>query len=436
MLKEKFRALFSKKDYDDKGKYKINADYVRFYAREECYRELMVSYLPMLPLLEHTVKLEEADYILYMHMYARCEEYSEFVVRQLRQISKIRKEGAEIIVLGKAANAEKLLHGEISNITFWGDHFTEKLGKKFDMPIKEKYFVYDDIKKQLCVWPVNGCLLKCKFCRRCYMDIKFESLSLEEIKANLDKVKEASPELLHTISLRAENLTEYGIDLYGKPMLHKVIDLIDSYDEVKEIKIPIGICIGEITKEILDSLCRSKKFKKIAMNIEAGSDRLLKLVGKPHTLENVRYIFNKIHEENPDVYISTNVILGLPTEDIYDILETAKLIADIRPSYLQINMFVCTKDLPLASYPQVSESCAKYHLKLLLKFLKSLKLDTPLNLLCMCREIEKNPNSRHYVRKMSKLNSMNEKNVRYGYLPRFFMQEVVFKNNSCTIRRL
>ena len=140
-----------------------------------------------------------------MHMYARCDDYSDFVAKQLENIAKSRKPGAEIIVLGKAANAEKLLNGSISNITFLGDHFTEKLGKKFDMDIKEEYFVYDDHEKHLAIWPVDGCLNKCKFCRRSYMEIKFESLSLETIRTNLDLIRLDTPELMRKISKLLKN---------------------------------------------------------------------------------------------------------------------------------------------------------------------------------------------------------------------------------------
>ena len=166
----------------------------------------MVSYFPMLPLLEEQVRIEEADYILYCHAYARCEDMSHVVLKELKYLDSIRKPGAEIIVVGKAANAERLLNGSIKNITFWMSHFTEKLGKKFGLDIKEQYFVWDDEKKRLAIWPVDGCLRKCHFCRRSYMYIPFESLSLETIRQNLDFIRDTEPEKLKTICLRAENL--------------------------------------------------------------------------------------------------------------------------------------------------------------------------------------------------------------------------------------
>lgn len=424
-ISEKQRKLFDFPEYDKLGKYKINADFVRYYTQEECYRELMVSYYPMLPLLEHTVPFEEADYILYMHMYARCEDYSEFVVKQLQEIAKNRKDGAEIIVLGKAANAEKLLNGAISNITFWGDHFTEKLGKKFDMDIREQYFVYDDIEKHLAIWPVDGCLNKCKFCRRTYMEIKFESLSLQTIRTNLEQIRLKTPELMKKVSIRAENLTEYGIDIYGKPMLHELIYLIDSYDEVEEIEFPIGICIGEITTEILEALCSSKKITELYMNLETGSDRLLKLIGKKHTCEQARYIYSKIYESNPNVKIFTTIMLGLPTEDMGDVLDTAKLIIETRPNHILCNYFICSPNSPLAKYPQLSESCRQYHLEEFINLLYKLPVEKNYEFKVECYMINKN--SRKNIKAREKLKEENEELQKYGFLPAHLGMEVEFK---------
>ena len=394
--------------------FKINADYVKFYSQDECYRELMVSYFPMLPLLENTVTLEEADYILYMHLYARCEDMSEWVVQQLTKLASLRKEGAEIIVVGKAANAEKLLNGSIENITFWGDHFTEKLGQKFGIDIKEQYFVYDDIEEHLAIWPVDGCLQKCKFCRRSYMDIKFESLSLEIIEENLNAIKEKHPEHLTTISLRAENLTEYGIDVYGKPMLHKLIELIDSYDEVKNIEFPIGLSIGEITPEILDSLCNSKKITLLYANLEAGSDRLLKLIGKKHTREQAIYVFTKIRESHPDIEIHSTVMLGLPTETVSDILALAHLVGKAQPDRILANHYIMSPNHPLSKFPQITDSQREYHLKMFLKYLKhfakrNLEVDHP--------AIFKKRNSKKTITLKENLKRQNETNSKKGILP-------------------
>ena len=355
----------------DRSRFKINADFIHSNNIQECYREQMVSFIPMLPLLEDEVRIEEADYILYSHAFASCEDMSHVVLSELEYINKIRKPGAEIIVVGKAANVEPLLNGSIQNITFWMSHFTEKLGQKFGLDIKEEYFVWDDQEKHLAIWPVDGCLQKCKFCRRSYMHIPFESLKLETIKQNLDFIRDTEPDKLNCISLRAENLTEYGIDIYGEQCLEKVIDLIDSYEEVKTIKFPIGMCIGEITSKILDSLCSSKKVKMISLNLEAGTDRLLNLIGKKHTVADAIHVYDKLRETHPQLKIYTTVMLGLPTEQMTDVIDLAKLIGRAQPDRVLCNYYIRAPRQPLASLPQISDSLREYHLKILLNELSN-----------------------------------------------------------------
>lgn len=417
-IEEQKQILFSRPNYvnPESVRYKINADYLKFYAREECYRELLVSYLPMLPLLEKTVHFEEADYILYMHMYARCDDMSDWVAKQLQEIAEHRKEGAEIIVVGKAANAEKLLNGSISNITFWGDHFAEKLGKKFGFDIKEQYFVYDEKEKHLAIWPVDGCLQKCKFCRRSYMDIKFESLSLDVIKQQLDFIQAHAPELLLTISLRAENLTEYGIDIYGKQMLHELIQLIASYPEVKQIKIPIGLSIGEITPEILDAMCSCNKLVDIAMNLEAGTDRLLKVLGKKHTCEQAIHVFTKLREALPGLKINSTVMIGLPTEGFDDIWGLANLIGKTQPDNVLCNIYASSPRHPLAKLPQISHSLSEYHLRLLLDWIR---YTVRRELTFKHEYIYKRPKSRRARRAKAELKSDNAVYLQHGLLPRY-----------------
>ncbi len=421
-LEEKRRRLFSVGEYanPDEVKFKINADFLKMNCREECYRELMVSYFPMLPLLEETVELKDADYIIYMNPYARCQDVSDVAVDEINFLAKIRKPNAEIIVVGKAANAEKLLDTPIERITFWGDHFTEKLGKKFGFDIKEQYFVYDEEHKHLAIWPVDGCLQHCKFCRRTYMDIKFESLSLDYIMDELDFIEAHSPEMLRHISLRAENLTEYGLDIYGHQELHALIKLIERYRKVKEVSLDIGMAIGEITPEILEAICKSKKISGIYLSLEAGSDRLLELIGKKYTIKHAIYVVNKIREAHPNIYIGVTVMIGLPTEEMSDIYGLADLIVKTEVDYVHCNYYIAAPRQPLAKLPQMSKSLREYHLKI---FLKAVKDAHKRKVHIQHYEIFKKPKSRKNLREKDWLERVNENTL----FPGHFGVETIFE---------
>lgn len=395
-LEEKADALFSEPTYVERGNlpFNINADYLKsnsYYFRE-CDRELYVSLFPMLPLLEKTVALEDADYILYSHQYARIEDMSPFVLKQLREIDQLRRPGAEIIVVGKASNAEQLLAGSIKNITFWPSHYTELVGKKFGTNITDEYFVYDEDYGILNIWPVNGCLRKCKFCRRTYMDIPFESLSLGYIKARLDWYKENCPEKLCIIRLRAENLAEYGLDIYQRQALPDLIDLVSSYDEVKEIRIGLTIC--EITDDILDAMRRSGKISYVEMNPEAGSNRLLQVIGKEHTRERTIYIATKLREVYPDIFLNCVAMVGLPTETLSDVYALADLCIQMGVNTITLNRYGATPRSPLNSLPQLSPQLQEYHLRLAVRLIKSKKLAIEGDLMSIIYERKLKRNSR------------------------------------------
>lgn len=363
-------------------KYKINSSWVTFncWNASECEREMMVSFFPMIPLLEQNVKFMEADYIIYAHPYARVEDMSPSVIKDLEYIAEKRKPNAEIIVVGKATNAEKLLNNSIPNITFYESHYTEALGKRFDFDIKDEHFVYDSNTGFLNIWPVNGCLKHCKFCRRCYMNIPFESISLEKIKEELDYIKETNPELMRCVNLRAENLTEYGIDIYGEPRLHELIDLVDSYAEVKQISSAIGLAISEINDNILNSLCKSQKVNFIPLNLEVGSNRLLHLTDKGHTREQAIQIYKKLREAHPNIYIQSTIMIGFPTETLTDIYELAELIKETAPNFVLCNFVGIQPKSPLANLQPLPRALKEYHQRFLLQLLKNQERSIPLEI--------------------------------------------------------
>ncbi len=403
--------------------YKINSDFLKFNLIYECDREIEVSYWQMLPLINKSFPIEEADYIIYGHFYARFHNFQDEVKRQIEELAKLRKPEAKIIVVGKACNVMPHLDPNLEDILFFESHYAEKLGEYFNVPMKEEYFVFDNDKDWLNIWPVDGCLRKCGFCRRSYMHIPFESLPLEYIKDMLDWYKENNPWMLNHIMLRAENLTEYGIDIYSRQALPELIKLLDSYTEINAISIMIGLAICEINDEILDALCSSKKMYNVYTNIETGSNRLLELIGKGHTKERAIEVFRRLRESNPNILLHTNVMLGLPTETIADIVELADLVNQIEPNSLYVLKYRQDPLQPLAIYPYMSDEIWAYHLKSFLRFVRQGKRNIPLRIDTIKVPQLKN---RKYNREMA----IVQKEREYHYEDRDLWQKILLPRNK------
>ncbi len=353
-------------------KLKINAEYVNYNIAFECYRERMVNFMYLLPLMKKQVALEEADYILYMHSYARVDDMGWVAKKDLLEIDARRKPGAEIVVIGKACNVRDILDCEIKNITYFEDNFIKKVGRKFGQKkICGAFAAFDDDTGKLSIWPVDGCKNKCAFCRRTYMHIPFHSVSIERIQRLLDWTQKNYPEWLKIISLRAENITEYGLDLYGERCFYKVLELMNNYPEIEVIECPIGICIGELSEKDIEALCKLKAdISMLGINLEVGTDRLLELIKKPHTVAQAVKSIEQVRSAHPELHHHSTVMVGIPTETLKDIDTLADLLVDLEVDNVMINKCGISKRCPLAAYPQLSPSLVEYHQTRLVQLLK------------------------------------------------------------------
>ena len=68
-----------------KYKYKICAEPLQRNIYQDCYREQLVSFFQMAPLMNKTVPLEEADYILYANPFARVQDFTDSVLEELKE---------------------------------------------------------------------------------------------------------------------------------------------------------------------------------------------------------------------------------------------------------------------------------------------------------------------------------------------------------------
>lgn len=80
-------------DYNShiKYKYKICAEPLQRNIYQDCYREQLVSFFQMAPLMDKTVPLEEADYILYANPTARVQDFTDSILEELEEINKRKK---------------------------------------------------------------------------------------------------------------------------------------------------------------------------------------------------------------------------------------------------------------------------------------------------------------------------------------------------------
>jgi ribosomal protein S12 methylthiotransferase len=157
----------------------------------------------------------------------------------------------------------------------------------------------------------EGCNRVCAFCAIPGMTGKHVSKSMEDL---VKEAKYLSKSGVKEILLIAQDLSYYGIDLYGKGMLAELIQKIAEIDGIEWIRLHYLYP----TKFPMDILPLFKSVPKLCKYIDIplqhSSNNVLKHMLRQVTTEETETLLQKIKEEVPGIAIRTTMLIGHPGE--------------------------------------------------------------------------------------------------------------------------
>jgi ribosomal protein S12 methylthiotransferase len=157
----------------------------------------------------------------------------------------------------------------------------------------------------------EGCNRVCAFCAIPGMTGKHKSKSIDDL---VRETKYLAKNGVKEILLIAQDLSYYGIDLYGKGMLAELIQRIAEIDGIEWIRLHY-LYPTKFPMDILP-LFRSvpKLCKYIDIPLQHSSNNVLKHMLRQVTTEETEALLNKIKEEVPGIAIRTTMLVGHPGE--------------------------------------------------------------------------------------------------------------------------
>lgn len=165
----------------------------------------------------------------------------------------------------------------------------------------------------------EGCDRPCSFCAIPIMRGKHVSTPMEDlVKAAESLAANGTSELI----LIAQDLTYYGIDLYGKRTLHELLDRLADVKGIRWIRLHYAYPTG-FPLEVLDVMNRRDNIcKYLDMPLQHISDPVLKSMRRGTTREKTTRLLETIRERVPGIAIRTTLIAGYPgeTQKDFDIL--------------------------------------------------------------------------------------------------------------------
>ena len=157
----------------------------------------------------------------------------------------------------------------------------------------------------------DGCNNCCSYCTIPKIRGRYVSRPVEEVFAEAKAlVKNGVRELI----LVAQDVTNYGADLYGEP---KLVELIKVLSKIRKLKwIRLHYCYPNlITDELLNEISTNKKVcKYLDIPMQHASDNILKNMNRRDTLAAYDELLKKIHNAPHFIAVRSTFIVGFPGE--------------------------------------------------------------------------------------------------------------------------
>ncbi|MBR2706307.1 MAG: 30S ribosomal protein S12 methylthiotransferase RimO [Mogibacterium sp.] len=157
----------------------------------------------------------------------------------------------------------------------------------------------------------EGCNNNCSFCAIPLIRGPFRSKKMEDCIREAEDMAAAG---IKELILIAQDTSQYGRDLYGKPELPKLLRRLCGIDGIEWIRL-MYVYDNGITDELIDVIAQEPKIcKYIDMPIQHISDHVLHLMRRQSTGDSIRAVITKLRERIPDVHIRTTLLVGFPGE--------------------------------------------------------------------------------------------------------------------------
>ncbi|GAA4341439.1 30S ribosomal protein S12 methylthiotransferase RimO [Mucilaginibacter gynuensis] len=173
----------------------------------------------------------------------------------------------------------------------------------------------------------EGCNRPCSFCAIPLMRGKHLSQPIDQLVNNAKSlVKNGTKELI----LIAQDLTYYGLDLYGKRNLDELIRRLSDVNGVEWIRLQYAYPSG-FPMEILDVMNeRENVCKYLDMPLQHISDDMLKSMRRGITKQKTIDLVDAIRDKVPNIALRTTLITGYPGETEQDFEEMQQWVEDTR----------------------------------------------------------------------------------------------------------
>lgn len=192
-----------------------------------------------------------------------------------------------------------------------------------------------------------GCNNFCTYCIVPYTRGRERSRKPENIE---EEVRTIVDEGVKEVTLLGQNVNSYkGADNVDFAALLEILHPIDGLERLRFMTSHPK----DISPKLIESMGRLPKLGSyIHLPVQSGSDRILKAMNRHYKREDYLNIISKMREVNPNIAISTDIIVGFPGETETDFEHTLELVREVGFDSAFTFLYSIRRGTPAASFDE------------------------------------------------------------------------------------
>ena len=295
-----------------------------------------------------TEEKEEADLILYNTCAVR-EGAEQRVFGNIGALVHEKRRRPELLIglcgcMAQQEHMEKTIKQKYKHVSMvFGTHSLYKLPQILFEAIREEKtvfsveqsegFIAEDIpiyrKGDPKAWVsvMYGCNNFCTYCIVPYVRGRERSRQPEKVMEEIRQLVESG---VTEITLLGQNVNAYGKDL-EKPMdFADLLKMVNAVPGLRRIRFMTSHP-KDMSQKLIDTMAECDKVvPQLHLPFQAGSDRILSAMNRRYTREQYLDLVRRVREKNPDIALTTDIIVGFPNETKEDFEETIRVLETVR----------------------------------------------------------------------------------------------------------
>lgn len=297
---------------------------------------------------EETQTAEDADVIVFNTCCVR-ENAEQHAFGNIGMYKKLKKEKKDLVIAVCGCMTQQGEFAKKLSATFpfvdviIGTYNIDEFGKILQKTVDTKKRVVEILDKNgdICeeitpyrssypnAW-VNiayGCNNFCSYCIVPYVRGRERSRLPENV---VDEVKNLVNEGYKEITLLGQNVNSYGHDLKNGVSFSSLLDEIGKIDGKFRLRF-MSNHPKDLTEDVIEAIKRNPHAcHAIHLPVQSGSNRILSLMNRRYSVEKYLSQIDSIRKIIPDCAITTDIIVGFPTETENDFLDTVNLVEKVK----------------------------------------------------------------------------------------------------------